>query len=83
MTTAFAAGEILKPRRKVLLLAQAFPTRITDRETLMIGFGVSLVEFILATFAPIFVGMFLLVTLSNATHVDIRYLSAYALGLLF
>ncbi|HXZ90964.1 MAG TPA: hypothetical protein VEG61_07870 [Candidatus Dormibacteraeota bacterium] len=65
------------------MLAQASPTRITDRETLMIGFGVSLVEFILATFAPIFVGMFLLVTLSNATHVDIRYLSAYALGLLF
>ena len=49
----------------------------------MIGFGVSFIEFILATFLPIYVGMFLLMALSNATHVDTRYLSAYALGLLF
>jgi hypothetical protein len=49
----------------------------------MIEFGVSLIEFILATFVPIYVGMFLLVALSNATRVDSRYLSAYALGLLF
>jgi len=49
----------------------------------MIEFGVSFVEFVLATFVPIYIGMFLLVALSNATRVDIRYLSAYALGLLF
>jgi len=49
----------------------------------MIEFGVSFVEFVLATFVPIFVGMFFLVTLSNVTRVDTRYLSAYALGLLF
>jgi len=49
----------------------------------MIEFGVSFVEFTLATFVPIYVGMFLLVALSNATRVDTRYLSAYALGLLF
>ena len=49
----------------------------------MIGFGVSFVEFVLATFLPIYIGMFLLVALSNATRVDTRYLAAYALGLLF
>jgi len=49
----------------------------------MIGFGVSFIEFVLATFLPIYLGMFLLVALSNATRLDTRYLSAYALGLLF
>lgn len=49
----------------------------------MIEFGVSFVEFVLATLPPIYVGMFLLIALSNVTHVDTRYLSAYALGLLF
>ena len=49
----------------------------------MIEFGVSFGGFVLATFVPIYVGMFLLVALSNAARVDIRYLSAYALGLLF
>jgi hypothetical protein len=49
----------------------------------MIEFGVSFVEFVLATFVPIVVGMFFLVALSNVTRVDTRYLSAYALGLLF
>lgn len=49
----------------------------------MIEIGVSFVEFVLATFVPIYVGMFLLVALSNATRVDIRYFSAYALGFLF
>ena len=49
----------------------------------MIEFGVSFIEFILATFIPIYVGMFFLVALSNATQVHTRYLSAYALGLLF
>ena len=49
----------------------------------MIEFGVAFIEFVLATFAPIFAGMFLLVGISEATKIDIRYLSAYALGLLF
>ena len=49
----------------------------------MIEFGVFIVEFVLATFLPIYVGMFLLVALSNATRVDTRDLSAYALGLMF
>ena len=49
----------------------------------MIEFGVSFIEFVLATFVPIYVGMFLLIALSNVTRVDTRYLSAYALGLLF
>ncbi len=49
----------------------------------MIEFGVSFIEFVLPTFVPIYVGMFLLIALSNVTRVDTRYLSAYALGLLF
>lgn len=49
----------------------------------MIEFGVSFIEFVLATLVPIYVGMFFLLVLSNATRVDTRYLSAYALGLLF
>jgi uncharacterized membrane protein len=49
----------------------------------MIAFGVSFVEFLLATFVPIYFGIFFLVALSNATRVETRYLSAYALGLLF
>jgi len=49
----------------------------------MIEFGVAFIEFVLATFAPIYAGMFLLVVISAATKIDIRYLSAYALGLLF
>ena len=48
----------------------------------MIEFGVSFVEFVLATFVPIYVGMFFLIALSDATRIDTRYLSAYALGLL-
>ena len=49
----------------------------------MIEFGVAFIEFVLATVVPIFAGMFLLVVVSAATKIDIRYLSAYALGLLF
>ncbi len=49
----------------------------------MIEFSVSFIQFALATFVPIYVGMFLLVALSNSVHVETRYLSAYALGLLF
>jgi hypothetical protein len=49
----------------------------------MIGFAAAFTEFVIATFVPIYVGMFLLVAVSNGTHVQTRYLSAYALGLLF
>ena len=49
----------------------------------MIEFSVSLIEFVLATFVPIYLGMFLLIFLSKVTRVGTRYLSAYALGLLF
>ena len=49
----------------------------------MIEFGVAFVEFVLATFLPIYVGMFLLIALSNGDRVSTRVLSAYALGLLF
>jgi hypothetical protein len=49
----------------------------------LIEFGVSFVEFVLATFLPIYVGMFLLIALSNGNRISTRYLSAYALGLLF
>ena len=49
----------------------------------MIEFGISFIEFVLATFAPIYVGMFTLVALSRATQIRTRYFFAYALGLLF
>jgi len=49
----------------------------------MIEFSVSFIQFFVATFVPIYVGMFLLVVVSNVTGIDSRYLSAYALGLLF
>lgn len=49
----------------------------------MIEFGVSFIEFVLATFVPIYVGILFLLTMSNTTGIDTRYLSAYALGLLF
>jgi len=49
----------------------------------MIEFSVALIEFVLATFSPIYAGMFLLVIGSSATKIDSRYLSAYGLGLLF
>ena len=49
----------------------------------MIGLGVSFIEFVLATFIPIDVGMPLLVALSNRAELDTRYLSAYALDLFF
>ncbi|MGA3404484.1 MAG: hypothetical protein ABSD49_01985 [Candidatus Bathyarchaeia archaeon] len=49
----------------------------------MIEFSVSFIEFVLATFIPICIGMFSVVALSNITQVNTRYFSAYALGLLF
>jgi hypothetical protein len=48
----------------------------------MIEFTISLLEFVLATFIPIFFGMFVIGGLGT-TRVESRYLSAYALGLLF
>jgi hypothetical protein len=49
----------------------------------MIEFSVSFVEFALATIIPIYCGMFCGIVIGNATHISTRYLSAYALGLLF
>ena len=49
----------------------------------MIGFSVSFIEFAVATFTPIYGGMLSLIIIGDITHVNTRYLSAYALGLLF
>ena len=48
----------------------------------MIPFLVSFVEFVLATFIPLYLGMFLAGAVRTA-HIESRYLSAFALGLLF
>jgi len=61
----------------------AYSAGIGTCEEFMIEFSVSFIDFILATFVSIYVGMFLLIFLSETTKVDSRYLSAYALGLLF
>jgi hypothetical protein len=49
----------------------------------VIEFSVSLIEFVLATLVPIYVGMSCILVIGNVTHLDIRYLSAFALGILF
>jgi hypothetical protein len=49
----------------------------------MIEFSESFLEFVLATCVPIYVGMFSMIALSNFTHIKTRYLSAFAVGLLF
>jgi len=49
----------------------------------MIGFSVSFIEFALATLIPIYGGMLFVIIIGNVTHISTRYLSAYALGLLF
>jgi hypothetical protein len=49
----------------------------------MIEFSVSFIEFILATFIPIYVGMVCATLLQTKLRFDIRYLSAFALGLMF
>ncbi|MGA8857539.1 MAG: hypothetical protein WB643_10285 [Candidatus Bathyarchaeia archaeon] len=48
----------------------------------MIPFVVSFVEFVLATFIPLYLGMFLAGAVRTA-RIESRYLSAFALGLLF
>jgi hypothetical protein len=48
----------------------------------MIPFVVSFVEFVLATFIPLYLGMLLAGAVRTA-HIESRYLSAFALGLLF
>jgi hypothetical protein len=49
----------------------------------LLEFGISFIEFVLATFVPLYAGMLLLLVVSNVSRVQSRYLSAYALGLLF
>jgi hypothetical protein len=49
----------------------------------MIQFSVSLVEFIVATFIPIYLGMGCSAFLQMKLKLDVRYLSAFALGLMF
>lgn len=48
----------------------------------MIDFASSFTQFILATFVPLYLGMFCIL-LVRAMHANVRYLSAFALGLLF
>jgi hypothetical protein len=49
----------------------------------MIDFASSFTQFILATFIPLYLGMFFVMLLKDTLHVDVRYLSAFAFGLLF
>ncbi|HUK27537.1 MAG TPA: hypothetical protein VLV31_03865 [Candidatus Acidoferrales bacterium] len=49
----------------------------------MIKFSVSLVEFVLATFIPVYVGMVVITYLQTKFRISLRYLSAFALGLMF
>jgi hypothetical protein len=49
----------------------------------MIDFLTSFTEFVVATFFPLYFGMMLIATLGWKLHVACRYLSAFAVGLLF
>ncbi|MGA2790451.1 MAG: hypothetical protein ABSF00_06770 [Candidatus Bathyarchaeia archaeon] len=49
----------------------------------MIEFSVSLIEFVLATFMPLYLGMIFITYLQMKFKLDVRYLSAFALGLVF
>jgi hypothetical protein len=49
----------------------------------MIEFSVSLIEFVLATFIPLYLGMIFITYSQMKFKLDVRYLSAFALGLLF
>jgi hypothetical protein len=49
----------------------------------MIGFASSFTQFILATFIPLYFGMFFVIVLGQVARFSIRYLSAFAFGLLF
>lgn len=53
------------------------------RRLLLIDFGTSFGEFALATFFPLYLGMLSVIVLRQFGRVNIRYLSAFALGLLF
>ena len=50
---------------------------------IMIGFGVSFIEFTLATLIPIYAGMLSVIVICKVTRLNMRYISAFALGLLF
>jgi hypothetical protein len=50
---------------------------------MMIDFPTSFAEFVIATFVPLYVGMLLIAVLRWKLHVSTRYLSAFAIGLLF
>ena len=49
----------------------------------MIAFGISFIEFVLATFIPIYLGMGFMIFLRQRAKIGIEYLSAFALGILF
>jgi hypothetical protein len=49
----------------------------------MITFSASLFEFVLATFIPLYFGMIFIIYLQKRFELDVRYLSAFALGLMF
>jgi hypothetical protein len=49
----------------------------------MIDFPSSFMQFVIATFVPLYVGMVLVAVLRWKLHVSSRYLSAFAIGLLF
>ena len=48
----------------------------------MIEFSVSFIEFTLATLIPIYTGMLSVIVIGKVTHLNTRYFSAFALGLL-
>lgn len=49
----------------------------------LIDFGTSFVEFVLATFIPVYFGFVFVAGLGRLAKVEVRYLSAFAFGLLF
>ena len=49
----------------------------------MIDFASSFTQFLLATFIPLYLGMFFVTLLKETAHINVRNLSAFALGLLF
>jgi hypothetical protein len=49
----------------------------------LIAFGISFIEFVLATFIPIYLGMGVMIFLKQRAKVGLEYLSAFALGILF
>jgi hypothetical protein len=49
----------------------------------LIAFGIAFIEFVLATFIPIYLGMEFMILLRQQANVGMEYLSAFALGILF